>query len=86
MVISDPLDLQNVLINEVSGSMLIFIFLSTAVIFYFAAKFRMPSLVSTIMLVLWFLIVSLIYPPLAVLVAVGCGLFIGWQFIKLLQR
>jgi len=85
--ISGPLDWWNILANEIAGSPEIFLFLSTAVILFLAAKFRMPSLVSIMLLALWMLLLATVgFGKYTILIGIAIGAFIGWQFIKLIQR
>ena len=54
----EPLDLQNILVNTLSGSTNIFIFLSIIVISYMAGKFRMNNSITLIMLSLYAIIMA----------------------------
>jgi len=79
-------DLQNLFVNEISGSWMIFIALSCIIIFYFCAQFRMPNAITMIVMVLWLLLLSAFNSSLLVLATIIVAVYVGWQVIKFISR
>jgi len=76
MDINNYLNWEQVLVNEIAGSMNVFIILGLVVLLYIGAKMRFPSPV-TIMVMAFFVLVMSSFQPslLAILLVVVGGLF-----------
>lgn len=82
------LDFKDILVNQISGSSLIFVLISVIGIAYVCAKFKVPNIMTIMILGLWMLILGAFNPFQWCLVVGGLlfAVFIGWQLIKIFQR
>jgi len=85
MVVDSYFDLWNVLVNEVSGSQLIFLALSTICIVAFCAKFRMPNMIILLIVTTWFLFLSPFIGFALIPTVLLASIFIGYMFYKIIK-
>lgn len=77
------LDLYDLLINEVAGTPVIFIFLSIALIGFIGAFLRFPNSVTIMIIGIFLLIMAAFFPIIAGLVIAVIGIFVAWIGIKM---
>jgi len=76
MVFIQPLDLETILVENLAGSWVIFIFLMIVLLSILAAKFRMPNSVFMVLFTLFCGMMSYYYPPLRVVTIIFVGFFV----------
>lgn len=81
----EPLDLWQLLVNSLAGSVGIFFFLAFAFIAGLAAYFRMPNGVFIVMLVLFSVIMAPFVPSMWLLVLLLVIMVVGWQLVKIFR-
>ena len=80
------LDFYDIFVNEVSGTVAIFMVLSVIIILVFAVRWKFNNLTIFALLTLWFVIMSSIITTLLPLVLALLGFFIGSQINRLVTR
>lgn len=82
------LDFKSIFVNEIAGSSLIFVIISVIAIAYVCARFRVPNIMTIMLIGLWMLLLGAFSPFQWTLVVGGIlfAVFIGWQLIKIFQR
>lgn len=73
-------DLYDILVNEVSGSFWIFIFLSSICIAFAGAYFRMTNETTILMLIFWFFLMGIWSPAMLIIAVFASAGFIAWQY------
>lgn len=58
MIPETYLDLHDIFVNEVAGSAFLFLLLAYVLLFYLAARFRFPNIVTLIFMVIFTLVLS----------------------------
>ena len=86
MTFIQPLDLQNILVNYLSGSMEIFMFLAFIVVCILAAKLRMPNSVALVMFALLAVFLANYYQGIFFLVILISGVAVFWGIGSLIKR
>jgi uncharacterized membrane protein len=77
------LDLQDLFINELAGSVAVFLALALIAIFYCAARFRMPNMVTIGTLTVFLLFMSPFIGGLLALVLLVVGIFFSLALSKI---
>ena len=85
MSYTDYLDMESLLVYEVAGDWVIFIFMSYVFIAYAAAYLRFPNIVTIMILALWSLLMSAFFKSLLPIVLLIVGLFFARALFKLFQ-
>jgi len=87
MVVESYLDLYDLFVNNVAGTVWIFIALAMVAILYFSAKFRLPNMIMMMIMLLFCLVVGVLISNLLVAMAILLiGLFVGWVFNRIISR
>lgn len=84
-IFHQPLDLNWLLINSLSGSVALFFFVAFVFMAGLAAYFRMPNGVFVAMLVLFGLVMGYIVPSIMVFSLILVTLFFGWMLIRIFR-
>lgn len=85
--ITNFLDLRDALVNELSGSTIIFLIVFNLLVFVMCAMFRMDNRITLIMMVLFNVIVSAILSPVLLAIVIFLvALFYAPIFKKILER
>jgi biotin transporter BioY len=82
------LDLYTLFVSEVSGGTLIFFALTSLIIGWICAKFRIPNMIILMLITIWSLMLSF-YPGftwLLPIVIIFAFAFIGWNLYKIFSR
>lgn len=79
------LDFFDIFVNEISGSVLIFLFLSLAAIVLFGSYMRMTNGAIMLICILYMLIMSAFFPFLLSITVIGAAVWMGWQLYKLIR-
>lgn len=87
-ITTNYLDFREVLVNDIfgTGNDIWFIIAGAIVLFYIAAKFKVPDKVMLVLMIIYGLIMSSIYQALLPIIALLFALIIGWAFIKLQKK
>lgn len=85
MPIETFLDLYDVLVNQVAGSIYIFLFLSLITIAIIGAQMKMPDSVIALILLVYLLFLSAFFPFLLPITLYIAGAFVGWQLYKFIR-
>jgi len=80
------LDIWNILVNEVAGSVTLFMILSLVVINYAAVKFRFPNVALIMIDAIFIIIISAYNNIILGFVLLIIGLFTGWQFKRMMEK
>ena len=80
------LNLYDLFVNQIAGNVVLFIFLSFAVIAFFAEKFKFPNMVTLTMFIVFAIMVSVVSQSLLIIVSLVVGLFLAWGFSRLFTR
>ena len=86
MTFVEPLDLQRIFINNLAGSIEIFIFLAFIAIGAACSLMRIPNTVTMILLLFFGIILAGVYPAMYVLVVLIAGLAITKYVSKFITR
>lgn len=78
-------DLWNVLVRDVSGSQIIFIFLSLLFIGYLASKFRMTNFITLMIMMVWGIMMSAFFHGLLIIVIYVLGALIAFFLLKIIK-
>ena len=85
MAFHNPFDIQYWFVNVLAGDMTIFLAIAFLVIAALSAMFRMSSLVTGLMFMLFVIMLSVYTGSLVILVFIILGLIIGWSLTRLLK-
>ena len=86
MTFVEPLDIQRILVNNLAGSVEIFIFLIALMLGLASAKMRIPGIAMMVIFSIFAIMVSVIYPGLYLIVAILIGLIVFNIASKLITR
>ena len=81
---SNYLDMQDFLINEIAGSMVVFLALAFVLLLYCAAKFRMPNMITIGIMTVFMLFMSPFIGGLLALVLLAIGIFFALSLSKII--
>ena len=85
MALTQPFDLQNLLINSLAGNEIIFVILATIVISGMAAKFKMNNYAFAMIISLFAIMVATIAPWYLFLVVLLGGFMIYYSIGRLIR-
>ena len=79
------MNLYDLLVNQVAGSLWIFLFLSIIVVAYISAKFRFPNIVFFLIIIIWVTLLATVMGAwLLVFVVFVVGFLWAWGLRKIL--
>jgi hypothetical protein len=82
MSYTEFLDLYDLLVNDVAGHEVVFIFMSYLAIAWGAAWLRFPNIVTIMIMALWSLLMSAYFSSILPLVLLAVGLFFARALFK----
>lgn len=85
MGLDNILDMQDFFINEVAGTLPIFIFLSLLVIMILSAQARFPNIVTFAIITVYMLIIGAFYQSVLAVIGFVIGSFIAWSLVRLIS-
>ena len=85
MSYTNYLDMYDLLVNEVAGDWVIFIFMSYVFIAFAAAHLRFPNIVTIMILVLWSLMMSAFFESILPIILLLIGLFFARALFRMFQ-
>lgn len=80
------LDLYDLFINHIAGDITIFLFLSFAVIAFFAAKFKFPNVITIAIFAVYALMISIVSQSVLAIVLFVVGIFFAWGISRMISR
>ena len=86
MVFIEPLDLENILINSLAGSIEIFTFLAFIAIGIITTTLRIPKSITMALLALFAVMLGDYFPPIYLLIVVIAGLVAANATAKIITR
>lgn len=81
--LDNPLDWYDILVNEVAGSLDVFIILGLVCILFMCAKFRMPNIVTIAIMTVFVLALSKFKPTLLYILLVLIGAYFAYIMEKI---
>ncbi len=86
MTFVEPLDLQTILINNLAGSVEIFMFISFLAIGVMASMMKIPQSITMILLGLFAIMLADFFPAIYLLVVVVAGMIAANAMAKIVTR
>lgn len=85
MNLEDYFDWYDLLVNQVAGGEVVFIFLSFIVLAFLSIKFKFHNVIALTMFALWALIMSSFFSPLFPITVFLIGSFFYWGLSKIIR-
>jgi len=83
MTFENYLDFHDILVNDVAGTPILFLFLAAIAIFIICAQFRFPNSVTFFAIAMFMLFMSFFYPAILLLAIPAIIVFGAWQVWKI---
>lgn len=80
------LDWYDLFVNEISGGVAIFLFLSFILIAYMSAQARFPNIVTLAIFIVYALLISPFFPQVLAVTLLILGMFFAWGLSRLISR
>jgi hypothetical protein len=82
MVLIAPLDLQTLFVSIFAGSSMLFVIIALVMVLFGASKFRMPLIVTGVMIILFSIIIIPIAAWLYPVILIITGLLVGYTITR----
>lgn len=82
----NPLDMWDLMINEISGGMFYFILFSYVLLAFACAKFRIPNQAFIILSIIWAMILAPYSVPMLIIACLIIVFLIAWAYQKYTGR
>jgi len=85
MTLVQPLNFEQIFVQYLAGSWVIFLFLAIIAFAYISARFKLPNVVFMFMLLLFGVMMMPFYPAYMVFIVIIVGVFISIAMYKMLS-